>query len=70
MTTRTQRLSALSALLLPAASALLVADVANATQPTSSLEGAWRVTTTPYVCETGELLTFAAFEEYMTFGAR
>jgi len=70
MTTRTQRLSALSALLLPAASALLVADVANATQPTSSLEGAWRVTTTPYACETGELLTFAAFEEYMTFGAR
>jgi hypothetical protein len=71
MSIRTILLSAASALALVAASPFISyghAAYAHA-RSSSFLEGSWRVTTTPYNCATGELLTFAAFEEYMTFGA-
>jgi len=71
MRPRTILLSAIGTLAVSAAAPFLIAGqpaYAHA-KPPASLVGSWRVTTTPYDCATGELLTFAAFEEYMTFGA-
>lgn len=71
MNTKTILMSCITALTLSGASALVAAHgVGHGPTKPSRLEGAWRVTVTPYVCATGELLTAAATGTYMTFGAR
>ncbi len=72
MNTKTILLSSISALTLSGVSAPVAAhEVANdRSESPSQLEGAWRVTITPYVCATGELLPAFAIDSYMTFGAR
>lgn len=70
MNTKTILLSCITALTLSGASALAAAHGVGHGPSKSRLEGAWRVTVTPYVCATGELLPAAATPTYMTFGAR
>jgi len=70
--TKTILLSAIATLTLSGASDLVAAHgvAHDRSKSPSRLEGAWQVTITHYRCATGELLSAAAFDSYMTFGAK
>jgi len=72
MNTKSILLSFVTALMLSGVSAPLAADerADDRSKAPSRLIGAWKVTITPYICATGELLSAFAVDSYMTFNVR